>query len=537
MDDDFIFLITFFSPLFIFNFTSLFILAQENFHKFNSIKLLKMVLSPLVILFCIIVPAGIILLTLTNAIPESGKNFYSACGIVYGIATSIYLLQRLKKMLDPIYAAKKIISEIKENEFLSYKKGEIPKGESNFDDLLKLCCGVVERNDEFESASIFDYIFDWFYQHVDQIKPYSKVYWNQQSDKFNGFFLSICEKINQKDNSVIKINYVNAIYKCFLINVGYHDFSKNLFQLKSLNILADVLIERGLCQDDLVADKIFRAIINPCVNILDKMQPSSYEKMGYVKESNDYKDFKETFLDGITHLYKVAIKYENIDFISHTFIASRLFNSYDVYKKNELIAWNANYLQCYFDISSTYNDVIKLKNYDRKCVQFVLFEYQHLLNELNCQDLSRSVVKHLFNACMNSLMTIFTDLIKNTNVLKAEDFVLYYDVFLMNDVSDDYKTETYLKNFAILIEKIFAKPKEGDCEYNRIVFDLWMRTEQILEKMNKLNKSYAAFWKGCCDNLREKFPNSYDDYQKYRKAINDEIKQFKKAMSEEVFKP
>ena len=105
--DNFIFLITFFSPLFIFNFTSLFILAQENFHKFNSIKLLRMVLSPLVILFCIIVPAGIILLTITNVIPETGKNFYSACGIVYGIATSIYLLQRLKKNVGPYIRCEK----------------------------------------------------------------------------------------------------------------------------------------------------------------------------------------------------------------------------------------------------------------------------------------------------------------------------------------------------------------------------------------------------------------------------------------------
>jgi hypothetical protein len=535
--DNFIFLITFFTPLFIFNFTSLFILAQENFHKFNSIKLLRMVLSPLVILFCIIVPAGIILLTITNVIPESGKNFYSACGIVYGIATSIYLLQRLKKMLDPIYAAKRIISEIKENDFFSYKKRLIPKGQSNFDDLLRLCCGVVERNDEFESAIVFEFIFDWFYQHIDQIKPCSKVYWDQKSDKFNGFFLSICEKINQKDNSVIKINYVNAIYKSFLTNIDYRDFDKNLFQLKSLNSLADVLIERGLCQDNLVAEKIFRVIINPCVNILGKMQPSSYEKNRYVIESNDYKDFKETFLDGVTHLYKVAIKYENIDFISHTFIASRLFNSHDIYKDNEFIAWNGNYLQCYEDISSIYKDVFKLKNYDRKCVQFVLYEYRHILDAMRCQDASRSVVKSLFNTCMNDLMRIFTDLIKNTNILRFGDFDIFYDVFIWGDVPDDYQAEAYLRCFSILLEIILAKPKEDDCEYNRTACDLWMRAEQILEKMNKLNKSYAAFWKEFYDNLRKQFPNSYDNYQKYRKAVDDEIKQIKKAMSEEVYKP
>lgn len=532
--DNFIFLITFFTPLFIFNFTSLFILAQENFHKFNSIKLLRMVLSPLVILFCIIVPAGIILLTITNVIPESGKNFYSACGIVYGIATSIYLLQRLKKMLDPIYAARKIISEIKGDEFLFYKNGKIPKGESNFDDLLRLCCGVVERNDEFESAIVFEYIFDWFYLHIDQIKPNSKVYWDQKSDKFNGFFLSICEKINQKDNSVIKINYVNAIYKSFLTNIDYRDFDKNLFQLNSLKILAGVLIERGLSQDNAVATNIYHAIIDPSKNILNKIQTSPYEGFN-VKESDDYEGFKETILDSILYLYDTAIKYENIDFINHTFIACRLFNSYDA--RNEFIAWNGNYLQCYFDISSIYQKIFKLKNYDKKSVHFVLQEYRHLLYSMKYQDASRTVVKHFFNACMNDLMSIFTDLIENTNVLKSDDFKLYYDVFMGNVISDNYQAETYLKYFSVLLKKVIAKPKESGCEYDRTTYELWGRIEQILEILNNSNKPYTIFWKEFCDNLRKQFPDSYKDYQSRTKAFNEGMKQFKKAMSEEEYKP
>ena len=534
--DNFIFLITFFSPLFIFNFTSLFILAQENFHKFNSIKLLRMVLSPLVILFCIIVPAGIILLTITNVIPESGKNFYSACGIVYGIATSIYLLQRLKRMLDPIYAAKKIISEIKDNEFYLYKNGRTPNGQSNFDDLLRLCCGVVERNDEFESESIFQFIFDWFYQHIDQVKPNSKLYRNQQNDKFNRFFLSICEKINQRDNSIIKANYVKAIYKSFLINVDFHDFDKNLFQLNSLKTLAGVLIERGLSQDNAVAINIFHTIIDPSKNILNKIQVSSYEHFS-VEESDDYEEFEETILDSILYFYDTAIKYENIDFINHTFIACRLFNSHDQCKNNEFITWNNNYLQCYEKISSTYKAIFKLKNHNRKCVQFVLFEYRHLLDEMSYQDASRTVVKSLFNSCMRDLMEIFTNLIENTNILKPGDFILYYDVFLGKIISDDYQAENYLKCFSVLIGKILAKPKEGDCEYDRTTCELWGRIEQILKKLNESNKPYTAFWKEFYDNLRKQFPNSYEDYQKYINAVNNEIKQFKKAMFEEVFKP
>jgi hypothetical protein len=153
------------------------------------------------------------------------------------------------------------------------------------------------------------------------------------------------------------------------------------------------------------------------------------------------------------------------------------------------------------------------------------------------QDASRTVIKHLFNACMKDLARIFIDLIENTNVLKSDDFILYYDVFLEKDIFDDYQAETYLNHFSILLEKIFAKPKESGCEYDRTTYELWGRIEQILEILNNSNKPYTTFWKEFYDNLREKYPNSYKDYQSHAKAFNEGIKQFKKAMSEEVFKP
>lgn len=537
MDNNFIFLITFFSPLFIFNFTSLFILAQENFHKFNSIKLLRMVISPLIILFCIIIPAGIILLAFANVLPKPEEKLYSACGIIYGIATSIYLLRRLKKMLDPIYAAKKIISEIKDDEFYFYKNAEIPKGQSNFDDLLRLCCGVIERNDEFESAVVFEFVFDWLCQHNDKVKPNTEVYWEQQNDKFNVFFLRICEKLNQKDNSIIKDNYVKAIYKSFLVNIDCRDFDKILFQLNSLKKLSDVLLERGLYQDNLVANNIYHSIIDPSINILNKIQPSSYEEIGFIEESENYKKFEATILDSIKNMYKTAIKCENTDFINHKFIACRLFNSYENNAGRKFITWNSNYLQCYFDISPIYKDVVKVKNYDKKCVQFVLWEYRHLLDAMKYQDANRTVVKHLFNASMRNLTSIFIDLIENTNVLKADDFVLYYDVFLYKNLPADYQVKSYLCKFSFLLEKIFARPKENGCMYDYTACELWGRTEQILKKLTDLKDSHTSFWKECCDKLQNQFPNSYNDYQKYIETVNGEIKQFKKAMSEEVFKP
>ena len=164
-----------------------------------------------------------------------------------------------------------------------------------------------------------------------------------------------------------------------------------------------------------------------------------------------------------------------------------------------------------------------------------MHEYRLILDAIKYQDASRTVIKHLFNACMNDLTRIFTDLIENTNILKSNDFDLYYDLFMWNDISDDYQAETYLKYFSFLLEKILAKPKE--CECNRIACELWGRTEQISKKLNELNKPYAVFWNECCNNLQKKFPNTYDDYQKYINAVNDEIKQFKKMVSEEVFKP
>ena len=534
--DKFVILVTFFSPLFIFNFTSLFILAQENFHKFNSIKLLNMVVSPLVILCCIMLPALIVLLAIAGIIPENIRIFYTVCGLIYGTATSLYLLRRLKKMLDPIYAVKKIISEIKSEEFSLYKERKISNGQSNFDDLLKLCCGTIERNDEFESAEVFKFIFNWLSQHIDSVKPGSKFYWDRQNIKFNDFFETIVEKINQKDNSFIKNNYVKEIYSAFFYKLDYKDFDKIYYQLKSLKRLLDISIERGLSQDNYVANNIFHAIIDPCQNILSKIDASQYTEAGYVAKSENYKNFNECILESILQIYELSIKYENVDLISHTFIFCRFFNSYKDNNSSESLKWGGNHLQCYFDVFSIYKKIIKVKNYDRKCIDFVLHEYSHLCYQIKYQDTSRTVIKHLFNAYMNDLANIFAELIEHVDSLNAEDFDIYCGFWNKWDIPYYYQGEIYMKVFLDLLKKVLDK-YSGQKTKGRLVNNLWLRTEQISEYLNSSEKRYANDYQNLIKNLKNEYSESYADFQRYKNAINVEIKQLKKAMSEEIFKP
>lgn len=180
--------------LFIFNFSSLFILAQENHQKFHSLKLLNMVISAKIIFFTIFIPVLLIILTVIDIISKNFSTFFSVCSILYGILSSCYLLNRLKRLLDPIYIAKRLIASNATNEFYIYKTSQIDFGESVFDDLLELICGTIARNADIESRKLFDYIFRWLSIHIDKIKPTSKIYWERRNNRFNIFFQHNCRE-------------------------------------------------------------------------------------------------------------------------------------------------------------------------------------------------------------------------------------------------------------------------------------------------------------------------------------------------------
>ena len=535
--DSFVFssLIAVLAPLFIFNFTSLFMLSQENYGKFHSVKFLGLVFSPGVIFFTIVIPVLFIVFTVIDAKLEMYSKLYSVIGILYGIASSCFLIFRLRKLLDPIYVAKRIISSQDENEFYYYKTAQIPIGESVFDDLLELICGTINNNAIFESRKLFDYIFGWFALNIDDIKPDSKLFYDRKRNRFNHFFYTIAETLIQKDNDIIESHYIESISNTFLTDIDFEDFSKIDFPLASLKKLAASSVERGTNHDNQIASSIFYAIINPFNDKFSKIENSNNKHVFYIEESNQFRDFKDIILNVITEIYDCAIKAENIDFIKQTTFARCFFNSHS---ENEFIKWNNNYLKCYQEISYTYRKILECKNFDKTCIQYVLSEFKYFASNISYQDTNRTVIKHLFNTFIKDLYSTFEKIIDNTDYLKSHDFEIFYERTWNFDKCDDYQIEQYLTVFYILIKKYFDKYKNSQIFESFETKDLWMRIEQIEAVWNKrkiFNKNYCKVWNKNIEKLKIEYAQLYTEYQKYSEALKRETKELKEVIKDEIY--
>ena len=521
------------APLFIFNFTSLFMLSQENYGKFHSVKLLKMVFSSEAIFFTIIIPVLFIIFTVIDVIPTVYSIMYSVLGIIYGIVSSCFLIFRLRKLLDPIYIAKRIISTQRVNEFFYYKTAQISVGESVFDDLLELICGTINNNAALESRKLFDYIFNWFALNLEEIKPSSKLFYERQENRFNAFLYTIVETLIQKDNSIIKSHYVKSIFYIFLENIDFRDLSKIDFPLSSLKKLATSLIERGSNQDNQIASAIFYTIINPFDDVLSRLENSNNRETFFIEESEEFLSFKEIVLKNLKEIYDCAIKSENSEFIRQTTIARRFFNSYS---GNDFIKWNNNYLKCYQEISYYYKKILESSHYDKKCADFILSEFNHFAINISYQDSTRTVIKHLFNSYIKDLFDAFSKLIDNSDYLKSHDFGIFYERAWSFKECEDYQLDQYLNAFNLLIRKYFDKFEKLKIFDSFDTKDLWMRIEQVAEELQKRQtETFFKRWNESIKQLKIKYSAFYEEYKNYIQALEKESQFIKEAIKNEEY--
>ena len=493
-----------------------------------------MVISATIIFFTIFIPVLLIILTAIDIIPNKFSTFFSVCSILYGILSSCYLLNRLKRLLDPIYIAKRLIASNATNELYIYKTSQIDFGESVFDDLLELICGTITRNADIESRKLFDYIFRWLSIHIDEIKPTSKMYWERRNNRFNIFFDTIVEKLINQNNPIIKIHYIESIYSIFLTYYDNSDFSKIEFPLNSLTKLANRAIESGSNQDNQIASSIFYTIINPMENILSKIEESKDQTKFRIQESKQLRDFYEIILNKLLGLYESANKAHNSDFIKQTTLVTRLFNSYS---GNDFLKWNRNYLNCYQKISFIYKKIIESNEYDKKSVEFVLYEFKTFAYNISVQDTKRTVIKHLFNTFLHDIFHIYYTLIEKTDLLKSFDFEIFYERTWDTSKCDDYQIEYYLDVFFQLIKKFFSKNLRKEHFDTYIFNDLWMRIEQIeaIWKKDKIDKPYCKKWLENIEVLKKEYSNLYNSYLTYMESYKEEIEKLKKIMKEEVY--
>lgn len=522
------YLITVLSSLFIFNFASLFILAQENFHKFNSVKLLKILISPALIFFTIIIPVFFIIFSILNFIPRIHRKLFCIFGIMYGIGSSCYLLNRLHKLLDICYMIKNIIARTTINDFHDYKHNNFPNNDNNFDTLLKLITGAIDRNDDFDTESIFNYTFSWLSQNLEKIKSSSSIFWDIQNNGFSSFFDIIISKIIQKDSYIIKKIYVDSIFKNFLENVDINNLENYRYPILSLKRLACDAVEKTNNVNNEVANKIFYVILNSFDKILYKLDCGKYSDSFFLKKSASYENFEEIILKPILEIFKSAITAHNSDLFSGIFFAHRIFPSFN---KNDLLKWNTNYLSCYQEIGSTYKEILKINSYNPTVVRFVIREYKDISKNISYQDTNRTAVKHFFNGFMKDLFDIYIDLLDNNIELKPDDFEIFYSSTWEKQI-DDYQCQYYLEVFGKIIDKYFEmQVNKNNITWN-YVYHLWERVEQILlhfEK-EKRNKTFYRYWKKTVKDLSKKYKILISGYKKWEDDLKKDIEKFKSAI-------
>lgn len=522
------YLTTVLSSLFIFNFASLFILAQENFHKFNSVKLLKILISPALIFFTIIIPVFFIIFSILNFIPIIHRKLFCICGIMYGIGSSCYLLNRLHKYLDITYMIKNIIARTTINDFHDYKHNNFMNTDNNFDTLLKLITGAIDRNDDFDTKSIFNYTFSWLSTNLEQIRSSSTIVWYIQNNGFNLFFDIIVSKIIQKDSYIIKKIYINSIYDNFLLTVDINNLENYRYPILSLKRLACDAIEKTNNVNNEVANKIFSVILNSFNNILYKLDYGKYSDSFFINKSTSYKNFEEIILKPILEIFKSAITAHNSDFFSGIFFTSKIFPSFDI---NDLLKWNINYLSCYQEIRYTYKEILKTNSYNPTVVRFVIREYKDISTNISCQDANRTVVKHFFNGFMKDLFDIYIDLLDNNIELRPSDFEIFYSFFWKEQI-DVYQCQYYLEVFGKIIDKYFEiQINQNNITWN-YVYRLWERVEQILlhfEK-EKRKETFYHYWEKTVKDLSKKYKILISGYKKWEDDFKKGIEKFKSAI-------
>lgn len=147
--------------VFIFNFTELFILLQENYHKFNSLFLLMQILHPLRLFFVIGMSAISIIVSMLHIVSNRYIASFAILSIAYSICTSVYLINKMKYYLDA-------------EKMLLWQMSKI-----NHDDIILY-----------------------------------------RGNRFNRFFTTLVETLYDSGSYVMKANFVNAVYRNIICSGG-----------------------------------------------------------------------------------------------------------------------------------------------------------------------------------------------------------------------------------------------------------------------------------------------------------------------------
>jgi len=519
-------IVTFISTDLIFNFTAMFILLQENYGKYNSVFLLRYVIGLETIIAVTVVPGILIVLFCLSIIPAVYYLLYSAFCVAYCLACSIYLLYKLKRVLNDMYLLAVLMARTSKDMFYYYKTNQLSPNENYIDCVLRIITNSVAKKEYDILPSILQAVLLWLDENRDRIEG------NKGNNRFYHFMDVIVDSLIATNSPIIVNQYAEQIYGLF-----DKDLRKSPFQDKEIDYIKTLkdlhifyyslyrLIKHYVrAKNKDFDDVLFNLYKVYTYNIkLNFLQLEVSERQGVsILESKDYVDFESYYMEFYKKIIDEAIENENFALLNRLYLFT---NFYQLDDKSEL---NNNHLKILHQLTHFYSKVLKECNYEKECLHRVLSEYKSMLHYLSYLKVDSTLAELMGNVIYNSIQSIYVNLLQIKSQITIYDLELLYETYYdfgkkkMQDVR-------YLNLFLFVIESYFEYVKIEEEKFN--VNQIWEKVEHLGDLFSKQRKfSFLNVLNEKKVEFEKKYPVIKNNYYEYRVASEKEIEAFQIAM-------
>lgn len=510
----------------IFNFTAMFILSQENYNKFNSVYILRNIITKWTVFLSVVIPAILIVILILDKIPEKYFILYSVCCIIYCIFCSIRLLWRLKKSLNTIELILGLISNTNSQIIQLYCNGNFETDDNDIDTILKILVDTINRKEYTLSQSIFEIVLHWMekYRKDISITDYSPYFESQ--NKFYKKFINILVAtiVDSKSQEVIRqfSDEIWNILKFANLEVEYREY--HVFY-NAINKMISKLLQIENYDFENSAKHIFNICFIKAGYILSNTTESIRKENFFIDESDSYREFKSYYFSPIEQVIRNAAKQNKIDFLR----GIDLFTSFFQFVPND-IGLNENHLQIVLKITHIYSSILSTNNYNEELLASIFSDYKSLLHYISYLRIPKKLNVLINNVVFNSIRDIYNQLINNRFIFDEKDFRILYEYYFDRN---GYKINSidYLSLFCNVVSSYFDYSKNNlDKNKQNRIWSRIIQLQRIFHEKNEFELSEYINMMIC--KISEKNPQLEIDYKQYEEDWNHAISSWKKYQND-----
>lgn len=486
--------------VFIFVLGAVFILLQENYHKFNSTVFFKYIIkrSMLSVALSIV----LILIGFSVNIFQISKAVYCIICIstlIIGAFSCLRLLHILNKVLDYQFLLDSVLlPRIKQEEISSYIEGEVDKKESSIDVSLKIILSAI-HNDPIATGRLFCSFFEWFYENwnrfkLDDIKS--------QQNKFTGYLPTVIDEVLGSNNFTVQANFINSLS----VIIDKIEFSK-IKQFSYFYRCMKAFLLRGLDKnvDDTILLSLIRTILWNYPQYLNG-----------VKSKDDYDVLKKAIWNPIEAGVMKAVSIKDYKFLRNLSIIDVLFRDLD---EQDNPSWNNFYNQALIDYLSLLSS-IGSKTDDNDSFMMLFRELE------SCDWLVMSESSTAFepsiNVVTNMYRMIFYDYIdSNYDDIRFFSFTELFESIMRDSFKFIAREKSVDRLFMIVdyyLSKVDSKENSvSKYESLRVLVKI-DNSVRKLEQGNEDSISIAQKMKSYRKELVDKYEKTFSGYEDYLKS-------------------